>query len=1071
MRVWSRAVAVLAAGAVVVAGVPALAGVVTVTDAGVTGRTGAQATGGSAALGAARTVATRAQVTPGDTRLMPSTPRTDTPRITNGEITDIEVIGNRVFIAGTFTSIANVGGTAIAQKSLASYNLDTGKVDTGFKPTIDGAVAAVEASPDGTSLYIAGSFNTINGVTKRKIARLNPTTGAPVAAFTATASARATALAVSPTAVYVGGQFATVNGVARSGLAALNPTTGVVDTAFNLPVTGGIGVGGMLTVQQLKLTHDRSKLLVVHTGRQIAGQDRYGVALIGTASKALLPWRTRLWEDNLSFVGGIQRVFAGDIAPDDSYFVVTSGSGGDRPPINDTAIAYSLTGNDHVEPLWISRHFDSIYSVAITATAVYVGGHFSWQESPTSNVPWPGLDNVGYGTGQGLSGYGLGDQVVRRDHLGALDPLTGTALEWNPGSNSYEGEKAMLATARGLLVGGDGNVKGGKTTGRVAFFDMSKEPAPSALDTTVTTPIEGAVKQAGESFDLGGQALAPAGVSKVQVEVMDRNSGKYLQADLTTWGAFKSLNATVAAPNATSTTWKLPVSLPAGVYQIQARTVGRDGAGDTTKAIKKIEAFRFDDLPPATRITAPTAGLIATQSFVATGTATDDKGVSSMIYSFRTPDNRYLQDDGSVAAVYNTFRGEPDVLGATSATWQYEVTLPTEGQWRMTATAVDTAGQSDLRGDTRDWTVSATGVPPTVAITAPVAMTPPTAAAPLTVAPGATVTFAGTAADEDALKSVEIYLRNNTTREALAADGTWGADSVAAYHRISPTNLDAATFDWSFTTVPLTPGVYDFRVRATDRLGLTTSNTNLGRLTVTAQVPGDAFPNGLLSFTGTDQNVDRLHLDLAGTATDDKGVKAVRVALRDLDTGRYAQPNGTMAAAFATLDATLAAPNATSTTFTLPVDLPTKGNYSVEAWAVDTAGQQDGSTSGATAKYLVYPGDADPTLEPSITPVEGEVYPGGRIVVTGRAVDDVGMQKVELQITNAAGQGMNAAGTFGRAGTWIAAFLTSPGSPGSNFAYTSPVVPAGTYTVTIRGMDNYGQYQQPVRTVSVTVTD
>ncbi|MFI5836253.1 hypothetical protein ACIA5A_21520 [Micromonospora sp. NPDC051300] len=1070
MRVWSRAVAVLAAGAVVVAGVPALAATVTVADAGAAGRTGARTTGGSAALGAARTVATKALVTPGDTRLMPSTPRADTPRITNGEITDIEVIGNRVFVAGTFTSIANVGGTAIAQRSLAAYNLDTGKVDTGFKPTIDGAVAAVEASPDGSSLYIAGSFNTINGVTKRKIARLNPTTGAPVAAFTATASARATALAVSPTAVYVGGQFATVNGVARSGLAALNPTTGAVDTAFNLPLTGGIGVGGMLTVQQLKLTHDRSKLLVVHTGRQIAGQDRYGVALIGTATRSLLPWRTRLWEDNLSFVGGIQRVFAGDIAPDDSYFVVTSGSGGDRPPINDTAIAYPLTGNDHVEPLWVSRHFDSIYSVAITATAVYVGGHFSWQESPTSNVPWPGLDNVGYGTGQGLSGYGLGDQVVRRDHLGALDPVTGTALEWNPGSNSYEGEKAMLATSRGLLVGGDGNVKGGKTTGRVAFFDLSQEPAPSALDTTITTPIEGAVKQAGESFDLGGQALAPAGVSRVQVEIMDRNSGKYLQADLTTWGAFKGINATVAAPNATSTTWKLPVSLPAGAYQIQAKTFARDGAGDTTKATKKIETFRFDDLPPSTRIGAPTAGLLATRSFVATGTATDDKGVSAMIYSFRTPDNRYLQDDGSVAAVYNTFRGEPDVIGATSATWQYEVTLPTEGQWRMTATAVDTIGQSDLRGDTRDWTISATGVPPTVAITAPVAMTPPATAPPLTVAPGAPITFAGTARDEDALKSVEIYLRNTTTREALAADGTWGADSVAAYHRISPTNLDAATFDWSFTTVPLTSGVYDFRVRATDNLGLTTSSANLGRLTVTAQTPGDAFPNGLLSFTGTDQNVDRLHLDLAGTATDDKGVRAVRVALRDLDTGRYVQPGGTMAAAFATVDATLASPDGTSTAFTLSIDLPTKGTYSVEAWAVDTAGQQDGSTAGATAKYLVYPGDLDPTLEPSITPVEGEVYTGGRIVVSGRAVDDVGMQRVEVQITNSAGQGMNAAGTFGRAGTWIATFLTSPGSPGSNFAYTSPAVPAGAYSVTIRGMDNHGQYQQPPRTVSVTVT-
>ncbi|WP_089155555.1 Ig-like domain-containing protein [Micromonospora sp. NBS 11-29] len=1049
MRVWSRAAAVFAAGAVVVAGVPAFAGAA--REAGIT-----------------RTVAAGAQAAAGDTRLMPTTPRTDTPRITGGEITDIEVIGNRVFIAGTFTSIANVGGTAVAQPSLASYNLDTGKVDTAFRPDIEGAVAAVEASPDGSSLYIAGTFNTVNGVTKRKIARLDPATGATVAAFTANASSRATALAVSATAVYVGGQFATVNGVARSGLVALNPTTGAVDTAFNLPLTGGIGVGGMLTVQQLKLTHDGSKLLVVHTGRQVAGQDRYGVALIGTASKALLPWRTRLWEDNLSFVGGIQRVFAGDIAPDDSYFVVTSGSGGDRPPINDTAIAYPLAGNDNVQPLWISRHFDSIYSVAITDNAVYVGGHFSWQESPTSAVPWPGLDNVGYGTGQGLSGYGLGDQVVRRDHLGALDPVTGTALEWNPGSDSYEGEKAMLATSRGLLVGGDGNVKGGKTTGRVAFFDLSKEPAPSALDTTITTPIEGAVKQAGESFELSGQASAPAGVARVSLEIIDRQTNRYLQDDLTTWGAANTINSTVATVNATSTAWTQSLSLPAGLYQFQAKTFGRDGVGDATKAIKKIETFRFDDLPPSTRISSPAAGLVASKTFVATGTASDDKGVSAMSYAFRTADNRYLQDDGTIAAVYNTFRGEPDVIGALSTTWQYEVTLPSEGQWQMTATAIDTVGQSDLRGDARDWTIAVNGVPPTVAISTPVVMTPPTNAAPVVVAPGTAITFAGTARDDEGVRSVEIYLRNNTTREALAADGTWGADSVAAYHRISPANLDAPTYNWSFTSVSLTPGVYDFRVRSLDRLGLT---SELGRLTVTAQTPGDAFPNGLLSFTGVDQNVDRLHLDLAGTATDDKGVQAVRVALRDLDTGRYVQPNGTMAAAFATVNATLAAPGATSTAFTLSIDLPTKGTYAVEAWAVDTAGQQDGSTAGATARYLVYPGDLDPTLEPNVTPAEGQVYTGGRIVVSGRAVDDVGMQRVDLQIVNSAGQGMNATGVFGRAGTWIATFLTSPGSPGSNFAYTSPVVPAGTYRVTIRGMDNYGQYQQPPLTVSVTVTD
>jgi hypothetical protein len=44
-----------------------------------------------------------AQPAPGHTGLVPSTPRTNTPRISTGEIWDIEVVGQRVFIAGTYT--------------------------------------------------------------------------------------------------------------------------------------------------------------------------------------------------------------------------------------------------------------------------------------------------------------------------------------------------------------------------------------------------------------------------------------------------------------------------------------------------------------------------------------------------------------------------------------------------------------------------------------------------------------------------------------------------------------------------------------------------------------------------------------------------------------------------------------------------------------------------------------------------------------------------------------------------------------------------------------------------------
>jgi PKD repeat protein len=583
------------------------------------------------------------------------------------------------------------------------------------------------------------------------------------------------------------------------------------------------------------------------------------------------------------------------------------------------------------------------------------------------------------------------------------------------------------------------------------------------------------VVQSGVQFVIQGQATAGTGqVRRVQVEIQDRNTRQYLQDDLVTWGGVNNVYASLAADNASSTAWSLPVTITGNrELQLMARTFTAAGTSDATKAIKKIESFSVDDQTPTTSISGPSGGVLASTTFIATGTASDDKGVNALTYWFRNSSNQYLQEDGSVSSSFNTFRGTPDVVGATSATWQHEVTLPHEGEWRMSATAIDTNGQSDLRSATRDWLITSTGVAPTVAINAPAPMTPPTAAPALTVTPGSPLTFSGTANDTDDLVNVEISLRNNTTREQLASDGTWGTDVVQGWHRISPSNIDNTSYGWTYTTpFNLKPGQHSFNVRATDEIGLTTSSTNQGRLTVNAQVAGDAFPDGRLNFTGTDSGIEALHLDLAGTATDDLGVAAVRVALEDQDTGRYVQPNGTMAAAFATLNATLASPNATSTTWTLGVDLPTKGEFAVTAFAFDTVGQQDTSTSGATARYLVYPGDLDPTLSETLfSPTEGTAFTEARIFVSGRAEDDTAMGEVEVAIVNSAGQYMSSSGNFtSTSQSWRSAFLNSPGTPGSNFSYTTPAIPSGAYTVRARAIDAYGQVQAVPRDVHVTVT-
>ena len=81
------------------------------------------------------------------------------------------------------------------------------------------------------------------------------------------------------------------------------------------------------------------------------------------------------------------------------------------------------------------------------------------------------------------------------------------------------------------------------------------------------------------------------------------------------------------------------------------------------------------------------------------------------------------------------------------------------------------------------------------------------------------------------------------------------------------------------------------------------------------------------------------------------------------------------------------------------------------------------------------------------------------------------MAKVEVAVQNAANQYMNASGVSrARPQTWITTFLTSPGTPGSNFSYTTPIVPAGNYTVRVRGTDQHDLVTTtpPSRTVTVT---
>jgi PKD repeat protein len=193
--------------------------------------------------------------------------------------------------------------------------------------------------------------------------------------------------------------------------------------------------------------------------------------------------------------------------------------------------------------------------------------------------------------------------------------------------------------------------------------------------------------------------------------------------------------------------------------------------------------------------------------------------------------------------------------------------------------------------------------------------------------------------------------------------------------------------------------------------------------------------------------------------------------MRDADTARYAKPGGGTQAGYTYITVPVDSPGATTTSWSSHVTLPTQGDWTVTAVAIDTAGQYDFTSTGATARYLAYPGDMPPTFNTALlAPTDGTEFTDGRIFVSGRAEDDQSMAKVEVSIQNAANQYMTSSGSFTTRETWVSTFLTSPGTPGSNYSYTSPIVPPGGYTVRVRGTDQHDLVTTTPPTVTVTVS-
>ena len=364
--------------------------------------------------------------------------------------------GNQMVVGGRFQTVEN-GNRSVqyTRHNVFAFDATTGAVSAGFAPNVDGDVWGTWS--DGTSVYIGGGFRNVNGVPRPALAKLSLATGELDTSFRPTF----TGGRVSDIAM-VNGQLI-VSGTFQKRIVSLNPTTGKPTTYLNHAVGGRLPNSNSAQVFHFDVSPDGQHLVAVGNFLTVDGQPRPRAFMLdlGPTSSTLSSWNYEPL--GLACSSGRQNaqayVLDVDFAPDSSYFAFAAfgfmyQTGQRGYQLCDSASRFETDNLNPTQPTWINyTGGDSLKSVAVTGAAVYVQGHSRWLDNPF------GRDSAGAG-------------AVSRPGGGAINPVTGLALPWNPVMPQQAGGFQILPTATGVWFATDGIRFGGKYRRGIRFAPL-----------------------------------------------------------------------------------------------------------------------------------------------------------------------------------------------------------------------------------------------------------------------------------------------------------------------------------------------------------------------------------------------------------------------------------------------------------------------------------------------------------------------------------------------------------------------------------------------------------------------
>lgn len=360
-------------------------------------------------------------------------------------------LGNTLYAGGLFHSVQS-GGSTFTRTNLMSFSATTGAM-TSFAPNFDDKVFALLAT--GTSLYVGGYFHTVNGVARRGLVKLDAASGAVDTAFDAHLKGAVQEIRLTNGRLLVGGKF-------PEKLLALNPASGANTGYINISITGTVASNaGATDIYRFAVNPQGTRLVAIGNFTTVAGAARRRAFMLdlGTTSATLSSWYYQPLMNACRANSLPAYMRDVDFSPDGSYFVVDATgfvpfSGGVGRDLCDSAARFETSILNPTRPTWINYSGgDTFHSIAATGAAVYVQGHFRALDNPNgTNGPLPGSSP--------------------RQGIGAINPVTGLALPWNPGKTRGVGGKDFLVTPTGLWVGSDGERFNGEIRDNIAFVPL-----------------------------------------------------------------------------------------------------------------------------------------------------------------------------------------------------------------------------------------------------------------------------------------------------------------------------------------------------------------------------------------------------------------------------------------------------------------------------------------------------------------------------------------------------------------------------------------------------------------------